>query len=156
MSNIALARPGTIASVFIDAPDAGVSATKALGTDTGTFRIKAKRVRILTSCRVEDTTGDGDPWTTAHADLMPRTVAVITGFMVSGAAIGLAQLGATTNGEHGIKIWFHSDSRFIQGKVVFRSIAIDAGRDDPFVQVTIEVVFSDTDISLLEADTPEP
>ena len=108
----------------------------------------------MTSCRVEDTTGDTDEWTTAHADLMPRTVAVITGFMVSGAAIGLAQMGALTNGTHGIKIWFHSDDRFVQGKIVFRSVAIDAGRDDPFVQVTIEVVFTDTDIDLLEADTP--
>jgi hypothetical protein len=154
MSTVALARPGTIASVFISAPHSSVSSTQALGSTSGQWRMKAKRVRISTSCRVEDTTGDLDATPTAMADLMPRTVIALTGFMVAESAIGLQHMASAThnNGDYGIKIFLHSTSRFIQGRIVFRSITIDAGRDDPFVQLTIEVVVTQTAYAKLEAD----
>lgn len=154
MSNIALARPGTIASVFISAPAAAVSANQALGTTAGQWRMKAKRARISTTCRVEDTTGDADSYPTAMADLMPRTVIALTGFMVAESALGLQHMASSThnNGDYGIKIWFHSTLRFVQGKIVFRGITIDAGRDDPFVQVTIDAVVTNTNYAKLEAD----
>jgi hypothetical protein len=154
MSNTALARPGTIASVFISAPAGAVSSTQALGTTAGQWRMKAKRARVSTTCRVEDTTGDNDSYPTAMADLMPRTVVALTGFMVADSALGLQHMASSThnNGDYGIKIWFHSTSRFFQGRVVFRSITVDAGRDDPFVQVTIEAVVTNTNYAKLEAD----
>ena len=150
MSTIALARPSTVASVFIDV--GSVYTTQSVGTSVGTFRMKAKRVRITTSCRVEDSTGDLDAFSTYVADIMPRTSVVLVGFMVAASAIGLQSLAAVTNGDHGIKIWFHSNTRFVQGKCVFKSITIDAGRDDPYVQVTIEAVFTNTDPTKLEAN----
>lgn len=154
MSNTALARPGTIASVFISAPANSVSGTQALGTTAGQWRMKAKRVRVATSCRVEDTTGDNDAYPTAMADLMPRTVIAMTGFMVADSALGLQHMASSThnNGDYGIKVWFHSTSRFVQGKIVIRNITIDAGRDDPFVQVTLEALVTNTNYAKLEAD----
>lgn len=153
MSTVALSRPSTVASVFIDTPIAAVASTQAIGSIAGTFRMKAKRVRVAVSCRAEDSTGDADAFTTFVSDIMPRTQVTITGFMVAASAIGLANMAATTNGEHGIRIWFHSNTRFIQGKVVFRQIVVDAGRDDPYVQVTMDLVFTNTNPNYLESNT---
>jgi hypothetical protein len=152
MSNVALARPSTVASVFIDAPTT-VASVQGVGTVAGTFRMKAKRVRVSVSCRAEDSTGDIDSYSTFVSDIMPRTQVQLVGFMVAGSAINLANMAATSNGDHGIKIWFHSNTRFIQGKCVFRSITVDAGRDDPYVQVTIDAVFTNTNPNLLESTT---
>ena len=154
MSTVALSRPGTIATL--------IAAGGAVGVDgAATFKLHVQQYSDKYEVRVTEVTGDGH---TApefqHGGLLYGQFR-LSGYMVAGDFIGIADLIADKNGgyvdgqsavlPHTMEIRFDANQK-LSGKVIITSMQRQMAKNSPHIQIAMSGYWTAADP--VEANVP--
>lgn len=142
MSTVALSRPGTIATALIGGT--------AAGHTSGTFKIFVQDFEDDFEVRVTEITGDGHTSPEyQHGGLLYGQFRM-SGYMVAGSVIGIANLKSNVNGgygataPHSIEITFDSGIK-LSGKVLITKIRRAMSKRSPHVRLSLSGTFTGED-----------
>jgi hypothetical protein len=138
MSTVPLGKPSTVTGAILT-----FASGSGIGSATGNFRIKTQRIQSRIGSPTQDVTGDGDtnPCYANNGWLYGQFR--LEGFMVSGAAMGVANIINDSNNPT-VEMTFNlSSGRFIKSKVIVEGFTYDANATAPVVGVILDCRSSD-------------
>lgn len=143
--SVALARPGTIATII-------AAGSTAVGDDSGNLKIHVQQYQDRFRVVANEVTGDGHTSPHfQHGGLLYGEFR-LTGLMVAAHAVGIANLKADSNGgyaatlPHTMTINFDSQ-RLVHGQILITDVQRQFAKNQPHVQVSLSGVFTRVDPS---------
>jgi hypothetical protein len=139
MSTVALSRPGTVATALISGT--------AAGSSSGTFKIFVQDWEDNYEVRTTEVTGDGHTAPVFQHGALIYGQFRLSGYMVAGSAIGIANLSADINGGYGataahtLQVSFESGLA-LSGSVLITSVRRGMSKKSPHVRLAISGVFT--------------
>jgi hypothetical protein len=146
MSTVDIAKPGTITSAML------VSNSYLSGADEANkyFYMKIKRASLRLGSPDHDVTGDGDATPQFENNLLSYGQLRLSGWMLAGRAIGVANIIDPTKNPITIRL-MASSSLFFDGTYLITFFDIGWERDGPFVAVQLSATQTATTPSGIES-----